>query len=491
MVLAGAALADPVQVWGTGGRMALGGYLDGLAIVDTGGGPRQLPQALADTWVDTVAADWLRGHVELRSQVGGPFVDGTAGVFNFVHAFQNRSPSLDFSEAYADVRLSRADLRIGVQKIAWGKLDGVPPTDVINPRDFHDPFIEDFEEAKIGIPAVQATYYLPDAPSFDLDQLRATLVYVPIAVPSRLPLVEERWFPASLNRSQVSVEFCEQTFVIPVVLQTLNHRPPKGLDAGGIAFRLSGTWRESDWDIYHYTGPETGPNAELLAEVVLDGPLDPAVCQMPGGEVPIKAIASLRQKHDVTHMTGGDWAATFGGATVRAEAAVFNNRPYLRLASDLVEASLHNLTSDQKKKILAEVTMNGRAPVQLGDLFPLRDSIEWGIGVDYLVHGFVPIVQLNQIILLEPAPPLLINQPETRLTAVVRRSFLQDRLELEFRGVYELERGGWFVFPRVSYLIRDDLRVRLGYLALGGTRNSLFGQFGNNDELVLQTRYSF
>jgi hypothetical protein len=59
------------------------------------------------------------------------------------------------------------------------------------------------------------------------------------------------------------------------------------------------------------------------------------------------------------------------------------------------------------------------------------------------------------------------------------------------RGVYQAERGGWFVMPRISYLVRDDFRVRLAYLAIGGSRNSLIGQFHANDEVVFQARYSF
>ena len=57
--------------------------------------------------------------------------------------------------------------------------------------------------------------------------------------------------------------------------------------------------------------------------------------------------------------------------------------------------------------------------------------------------------------------------------------------------MYTIQRGGWYVFPRLSYRPRDDIRLRLGYLAIGGTRNSVFGQFGNNDELVLEARWTF
>ena len=46
-------------------------------------------------------------------------------------------------------------------------------------------------------------------------------------------------------------------------------------------------------------------------------------------------------------------------------------------------------------------------------------------------------------------------------------------------------------FPRASYAVTDDVRLRIGYLAVGGTRSSLFGEFGRNDEVVFQLRYSF
>jgi hypothetical protein len=125
-------------------------------------------------------------------------------VSNFNHAFQNLSPSLDLSAAYAELHLHSADLRAGVQSFAWGKLDGIVPTDVITPRDYHDPLLHEFEAAKVAIPAVQATAYPPDLDCLALTQLRVSLVYVPLAVPARLPLPDERWFPPTVASSASS-----------------------------------------------------------------------------------------------------------------------------------------------------------------------------------------------------------------------------------------------------------------------------------------------
>ncbi|HYY05963.1 MAG TPA: DUF1302 family protein, partial [Candidatus Limnocylindria bacterium] len=487
--LLAAGAAGAVELPGTGGRVVAGGYLDGLAIAETEGGPRQRPGALLDLHLDGRARPWLAARLDLRSRIGGPFEGGHQGVYNFDHEFQNRSPSLEVSEAYGEVHLRRADLRLGVQKFAWGKLDGIPPTDVVNPRDFHDPLVEDFEERKIGVPALAGTYYLPDLPRLDLAELRATLVWVPLAVPPRLALSEERWFPAStVPPSEVVVPRAiasralgvplSEDLVIPVRFGTLNHRPPRRLDAGGIAARLGGTWRESDWDLYHYTGPETNPDCDLRPEVRL----------LSGAPLRLRAVSFLRQARDVIHMTGADASRALGGFTVRAEAAYLDDRPYLRPASDLVREATSPATV---RRVGRELLRTGRAPVPVGALFPSLDAVEWGIGADYLIHGFTPLVQLNQIALLERAPRLLIHDPETRLSGTLRKKLLAERLELEVKGTYAIERQAWFVFPRASYLVRDDLRLRLGYLALGGPRASLLGQFRENDEVVLQARYSF
>src|SRR5204863_272351 len=81
-----------------------------------------------------------------------------------------------------------------------------------------------------------------------------------------------------------------------------------------------GTVAESDWDLYHYTGPETGPDLDLRPELQLLS-LRPLAARV---------VSRLRQAHDTIHMTGVDWAMPLGGFTVRAAAAWRDERPSLR-----------------------------------------------------------------------------------------------------------------------------------------------------------------
>jgi hypothetical protein len=486
-VLALTRAAAAFTVPGSDGRVTGGGYLDGLAVVDTGGGPRQRPQGLADLHLEAEPTRWLAGHAELRWRAGGPFEGGHPGHYDLGHEFQNYSPALEWSEAYLDVRLRQADFRAGVQKVAWGKLDGLPPTDVLNPRDYHDPLVGDLEERKIGVPMLLGTWYLADVPPLALTGVRLTALWVPLAVPSRLALVRERWFPSStVPPSAVTVPVRLEPGQKPIPLRiplvsfgTRSERPPRDVKDGGVGLRLGGTWREYDWDLYYYAGPEVGPDADLRATLSLAS-LTP---------LSVVARSELRQANDSIQMAGADWAMTLGGATVRAEAAYFDDRPYLRLSRDLISAEA--LGSLPTRRLAQRLLRGGRVTVPLGDLFPSLDAVEWGLGVDYFWRGFLPLLQVGQILILDPAPRLLIGDPETRLVASLRRRWLGERLEVELRGTYAVERGGWFVLPRVSYLVRDDVRLRLGYLAVGGPRTHVLGQFGRNDEVVFQARYTF
>lgn len=475
-----------MDVPGTGGAVRLGGWIDGSGVIDTAGGPWQGP------WGRTLlTADGDLGHgfdfaFAMLGQVGGPYHGAHAGVWNYGDAFANESPSLQVDEANVGWRFADADLRAGLQRFAWGKLDGVPPTDVLNPRSYHDPIVDDPEERKIGVPALSGTYYVPLPDDGELSRLEAQLVYVPIAVAPRLALRRERWFPTStsvggrITQEELRQAGLDQDVVggIPIAFDTQSNAPPRTFDQGALALRVGGTWRGADWDLYYYGGPETNPDARLTATLFPRGAT---------GES-LRAVARLEQAHDTIHMAGADGAFVVGPFSIRAEAAYFADRPYLRPAQDVIDAALAGADIVTVQNSIAR---NGFRRVALEPLFVDLDAVEWGIGADMSWEGFRPLVQLAQIVPTESAPRLLIGDPDTRLIAQVRKPVWRERVEFEVRTVYAIEAGGWFALPRVTWVPRDDVRLRLGYLAIGGLADSLIGQFEANDEVVLDVRWTF
>ena len=488
LALAAVLVAAPVgalDLPGTAGKVDVGGWVDGSAVVDTAGGPYEGPWARVLLEADGDLGHGLGFGLQLLGQAGGPYHGPTTGFYDFADAFENDSPSLQVDEAYLGWQLPDADLRAGLQLFAWGKLDGVPPTDVLNPRSYHDPIVSDTEERKIGVPAISGTYYAPLPAEGALSRLEVQLVYVPIAVPPRLALERERWFPSSavgagritradLRAAGIPPEAYDSG--VPIDLRTESNAPARTLENGAIAVRVGGTWRGADWDAYYYGGPETNPDARLTATA------------FPGPNDTFRVESTLEQEHDTIHMFGGDAAFVLGPVSVRAEAAYFMDRPYLRPGKDVLDAAV---SAETLGKVRNGIMRHGYRRVALEPVFVDLDAVEWGIGADMVWEGFRPLVQLSQVVPVEQAPPLLIGDPDTRITALVRKPIWQERVELEARTVYSIESGGWFALPRVSWVPRDDLRLRVGYLAVGGHRESLIGQFKDNDEVVFDMRWTF
>lgn len=481
MMLALAGTARAADVPGVG-RVDAGGQLDGLAVVGTEGGKRQRPELLGTVRFDVLpAARWLRARLEVRGRVGGPFEGGPGiGIYDFERAFQNYSPSFEVREGWVEARSRRAELRLGVQQLAWGRLDGVPPTDVVNPRDYHDPIVWDAEDRKIGIPAAVGTAFLPDG--LGVTGARLTLGWLPWGVPSRLAELEERWFPnAALGSRQVVLpaEAGSPDRTVDLLYSTANDPPAHTFDGGGIAARLAGSAGPVDWDLYSYNGPETAPDLRTVT-------VARNAARLP--RVNLVADVALTQTQDTIHMTGADLAVPIGDWTLRAEVAGTLDKPMLRNTADLTSpAALRRIPYGT---LLPKIAAGKSVPIQLGALFPDVDVVEWGTGVDTVWNGFQPILQVSQVIPID-APRLLIADPETRFVGVLRKKVWDERIELEGRAYMAVNKADWFLFPRVGWRIRDDLRVRVGYLALGGPRRSLVGQFGDNDEVVFDARWSF
>jgi len=485
------------------GRWEAGGFLEGLAVLpsvhDT---QRQRPEGRLGVAVRGQPRRWLRVFLDLRGIVGGPPEHGSPGLFDISRTFQNLSPSLEVEESYADLLLSRLDVRIGKQKIAWGRLDTYQPTDVVNPHRYTDPFLVTGEDAKIGIPAVRAKWY----PSFVPERIAAEagleLIWVPVPVPPRFPLEDERWFPesvrappvvflpkGSLRRGLPSVTVRTTSFT------TSNRRPPQQLDEGAIASRLDGRTFSTDWSLYFYDGPETGLGFKLATSVVApDARVALGRGEKPGiGDLQhLRAAASLLPRFGRIRMVGADCAFAVAGYTVRGEVAYGMDRLLPRSAEEFLSADvLRQAVRPHLPSIIVGLLKGRRVGVPLPDFFVARDTVEWGVGVDYTYRGWMAIAQVNELFVLNNPTELLLNDVDSTLLFVLRKTFLSGRVGGEAVVMQEIERGATMGLGRLTYAATDHLRLRIGYLLLAGSRRTLIGQFHDDDEAFFEVRYSF
>lgn len=484
------------------GRWSLGGWTEGYGVVPIDfSTPRQLPEWITSLQVTGDIDTRVRFFLDARSTFGGPQIDPTGfGYVNLRDTFQNTSPQVAINEVYADFFLPSLDVRLGEQKLTWGKLDLFSPTDIVNPRRYTDPFVMSVEDQKVGIPALLASYYPPNLGGAWPQDLRASVVWAPLPAPPLFPLQEERWFPPAYQvPSTLTVKGSTLGPQLPDVkvantFTTVNNPPAWQLDEGAVGLRLNGLWHGADWDLYYYNGLETGPAFAFTTTLTAPDPpqLIPCLLGAIPGPCPLDADIALRPTSGRIQLGGADFAFETHGFTIRAEGAYSANRFVPRSASELLSAdNLANATRSQLATIVANLAAGNAVPVDLGDLFVRRNLVQWGAAIDYHYLGWTPQLQLNQTVVLDNSTQLLIPDVDTRLFFVLRKPFFAERLQTELGVVQGLERSYTSAGVRLTYALTDHLRIRVGYLLIAGSRNTEIGQFSANDQGYVQVRYSF
>jgi Protein of unknown function (DUF1302) len=132
-------------------------------------------------------------------------------------------------EAYATLHFDKADLRVGRQIVAWGRADGINPTDNLTPRDYAVllPFDED---QRFGTTALKLDVYLTQ-------KLTLTAFTTPFFEPSEFPL--------------------------PGNSAIVEKRPTRTLSDSEGGLKLSKTGDEFDWSVSYYHGRNLLPTLWL------------------------------------------------------------------------------------------------------------------------------------------------------------------------------------------------------------------------------------
>ncbi|HEV8394829.1 MAG TPA: DUF1302 family protein [Vicinamibacterales bacterium] len=170
-------------------------------------------------------------------------------------------------EAFVDLRFGRLDVRAGRQIIAWGRADGINPTDNLSGQDL-TLLVPDDADRRLGTTAARASYYVGD--------VSVTAVWLP--------------------------EFRGHEFALPA--------PPPGIafvreverwPGDQWAVRVERTGGAVDWSASYYRGFDLAP--------------DLGVAWHDGG------TPGVRVSHHRVRVVGADMAANLGRFGLRAEAA--------------------------------------------------------------------------------------------------------------------------------------------------------------------------
>jgi hypothetical protein len=183
-------------------------------------------------------------------------------------------------DASVEWRLARADVTAGFTRVAWGRLDEVQPTDVVNPLDASRFLFDGRAEARLAVPLVRARIFAGDRGSIEA-------IWVPVFRRGTFDRLDEESSPFNLGPDVDAIE---------------RREPPRTIGNSQGGARLNLTTGRVDWSVSAYRGFRPfGAYGSALG---------------PGGPTVTQVFPRFT-------MIGGDFESVAGAWAFRGEAAAF------------------------------------------------------------------------------------------------------------------------------------------------------------------------
>jgi hypothetical protein len=124
----------------------------------------EYPGLLGKLKVDTTPPNW-RFHMWLEGGWDGTVdlqMENYSVVKVWNKVYQSTTPFMEFKEFYGAYSNDLLELRAGIQRFSWGRLDEYPINDLLNPCDYTQFLLKRLEDRKIGVPSISTRLYKND-----------------------------------------------------------------------------------------------------------------------------------------------------------------------------------------------------------------------------------------------------------------------------------------------------------------------------------------
>ena len=334
----------------------------------------------------------------------------------------------ELREAFVTFTSGPFELRAGRQIIAWGRADGINPTDNLTAQDL-TLLAPDDSDRRLGATALRFTYSHGD--------ISATAIWLPEFRSHRIPV------PAALGDLPAST---------------------REWRADQFAVRIEQTGRAIDWSVSGFGGRDLTP--------------DLGIGQQANGRTGEQGRAStgLSLSHHDVLVIGADAAGNVGRYGLRAEAAYvftedrsgvdpFVKNPFLSVVAggDRTFREHLNVNVQYLYRFVENFTPPGSSASRFENLVALQHAALSGQARRHQ-HG---------------------------ASARISYKWLHDTLEAEVAAAgYARPRGGT-LRPKVTYAVSDRMKVLVGGELYRGDAASVFGILRDNSGAFAEVRWSF
>ena len=385
----------------------------------------------------------IAGRNRFRIQLNSSISTGNLfAEVDFIQRYNEETPiEIQLRELYADLYFDRSDLRIGIQKIIWGRAAGGFIVDILTPVDLREFLTQDPDDLRFGLTALNFTRY------FGSNSLQ--IVASPLFQPDLLPPADSRWFPVQDIPSPLPIRFQDEKF-------------ENNLSDIQLALRYG--YRSSprfDLDLYLMNWSHPMPAYAININFL---------------DLPDLATVNLTETYNQSLMAGFSSAIRLGSNfTLNVESLYVNRRvfTFLPVSTDLLENSLTDIQS----------------AFQLLQEFELRDDgylVEkpWlnsmvGLQTDQL--GFTINAQAYLEAIIDYEDRLLSQRLFPYASVLLNRSFFRERMQAILLTRYNINAEDFWTQIQGIYELDDGIEIALGTNLFGGKEASQFyGHFTFN-----------
>lgn len=402
---------------------------------------------------DDTAGDFSLGTANFTGKIDVWYGNSSALAEGTV-SYDALTKKLDFSlgEVWLDYTDSFWGLRIGRQKAAWGKADGIDITNVLCPSDMSSFSAMTGDDGKLAVDAIRL--------SFSGSSFTADAWWIPFFTPSALPLDEGnslRKFivPASVD---YPVPAMNTTLHLPVTINQFE-KPELAIWNGEYGLKLSGYFSALDLSLYGFYGWDDIP---LLDYKITLG--EPVVPSNPATALPEGIVVSGQYKRMA--MVGADMALPIGPTVLRLEGAFFPQR-YMQ--------------------IKAEEIMKGALEIKRNQLSALA-------GLDWMPTGWTLTAQYYCDYVFGDLKTLERDKAyQHGATLSISKSLVNETLELSFAGVIGLNDFDSMLSPSIKYSLSDQISLETSaYIFLAGPdRDGKYGAYKDLSTIAINASFKF
>lgn len=277
---------------------------------------------------DTAAGQLLLGTTSLSAKLDA-YYDNSSALAEASLSYDAVSNKLDYSvdELWVDYTESFWGVRIGRQKTAWGKADGVDITNIVCPSDMSSFAAMTGDDSKLAVDAIRL--------SLSGNQFTADAFWIPFFTPAALPLDEGNPLRKFLMPESVEVQMpgLPQPIKLPVMLGAIEE-PEKKIWNGEYGAKLSGYFPLFDLSLYGFYGWDDTPFFESNATrqgIIMNGkykrmtmvgadaaiPVKDIVIRTEAAFFPQRYFATEEKRNELSALAGFDWMPS--GWTITAQ----------------------------------------------------------------------------------------------------------------------------------------------------------------------------